>query len=208
MRGLAQKIVLVEGRATGVEIARSGGIETISARREVIIAASSINSPKLLMLSGIGPAAHLAEHGINVAADRPGVGQNLQDHLELYIQRAASQPISLYKYWNLLGKAWVGAQWLFARRGPGASNQFESAAFIRSAAGVDYPDLNITFCPLPCAMMDKLRLKAMGFRLMSALCVAHREARSLCGLAIRLSRQKFCSTICQAKRTGLIFERQ
>ena len=164
VRGLARKIVLVEGRATGVEIARSGGIETISARREVIIAASSINSPKLLMLSGIGPAAHLAEHGINVAADRPGVGQNLQDHLELYIQMAASQPISLYKYWNLLGKAWVGAQWLFARRGPGASNQFESAAFIRSAAGVDYPDLQYHFLPIAVRYDGQAAAEGHGFQ--------------------------------------------
>ncbi|MGB2407491.1 MAG: choline dehydrogenase [Paracoccaceae bacterium] len=164
VRGLARKIVLVEGRATGVEIARSGRIETISVRREVIIAASSINSPKLLMLSGIGPAAHLAEHGINVAADRPGVGQNLQDHLELYIQMAASQPISLYKYWNLLGKAWVGAQWLFARRGPGASNQFESAAFIRSAAGVDYPDLQYHFLPIAVRYDGQAAAEGHGFQ--------------------------------------------
>ena len=164
VRGLARKIVLVEGRATGVEIARWGRIETISARREVIIAASSINSPKLLMLSGIGPAAHLAEHGINVAADRPGVGQNLQDHLELYIQMAASQPISLYKYWNLLGKAWVGAQWLFARRGPGASNQFESAAFIRSAAGVDYPDLQYHFLPIAVRYDGQAAAEGHGFQ--------------------------------------------
>ena len=164
VRGLARKIVLVEGRATGVEIARSGRNETISARREVIIAASSINSPKLLMLSGIGPAAHLAEHGINVAADRPGVGQNLQDHLELYIQMAASQPISLYKYWNLLGKAWVGAQWLFARRGPGASNQFESAAFIRSAAGVDYPDLQYHFLPIAVRYDGQAAAEGHGFQ--------------------------------------------
>ena len=164
VRGLARKIVLVEGRATGVEIALSGRIETISARREVIIAASSINSPKLLMLSGIGPAAHLAEHGINVAADRPGVGQNLQDHLELYIQMAASQPISLYKYWNLLGKAWVGAQWLFARRGPGASNQFESAAFIRSAAGVDYPDLQYHFLPIAVRYDGQAAAEGHGFQ--------------------------------------------
>ena len=164
VHGLARKIVLVEGRATGVEIARSGRIETISARREVIIAASSINSPKLLMLSGIGPAAHLAEHGINVAADRPGVGQNLQDHLELYIQMAASQPISLYKYWNLLGKAWVGAQWLFARRGPGASNQFESAAFIRSAAGVDYPDLQYHFLPIAVRYDGQAAAEGHGFQ--------------------------------------------
>ena len=164
VRGLARKIVLVEGRATGVEIARSRRNETISARREVIIAASSINSPKLLMLSGIGPAAHLAEHGINVAADRPGVGQNLQDHLELYIQMAASQPISLYKYWNLLGKAWVGAQWLFARRGPGASNQFESAAFIRSAAGVDYPDLQYHFLPIAVRYDGQAAAEGHGFQ--------------------------------------------
>lgn len=164
IRGLARKIVLVEGRATGVEIARSGRIETILARREVIIAASSINSPKLLMLSGIGPAAHLAEHGIDVAADRPGVGQNLQDHLELYIQMAASQPISLYKYWNLLGKAWVGAQWLFARRGPGASNQFESAAFIRSAAGVEYPDLQYHFLPIAVRYDGQAAAEGHGFQ--------------------------------------------
>ena len=164
VRGLARKIVLVEGRATGVEIARSGRTETISARREVIIAASSINSPKLLMLSGIGPATHLAEHGIDVAADRPGVGQNLQDHLELYIQMAASQPISLYKYWNLLGKAWVGAQWLFARRGPGASNQFESAAFIRSAPGVEYPDLQYHFLPMAVRYDGQAAADGHGFQ--------------------------------------------
>ncbi len=164
VRGLARKIVLVEGRATGVEIVRSGRTETISARREVIIAASSINSPKLLMLSGIGPATHLAEHGIDVAADRPGVGQNLQDHLELYIQMAASQPISLYKYWNLLGKAWVGAQWLFARRGPGASNQFESAAFIRSAPGVEYPDLQYHFLPMAVRYDGQAAADGHGFQ--------------------------------------------
>jgi choline dehydrogenase len=87
------------------------------------------------MLSGIGPAAHLAEHGVGGLADRPGVGANLQDHLELYVQMSATQPVSLYRYWNLLGKAYVGARWLFTRTGPGASNQFESTGFIRSARG-------------------------------------------------------------------------
>ncbi len=101
----------------------------------MILAASSINSPKLLMLSGIGPAAHLAEHGIEVVADRPGVGANLQDHLELYMQYAARQPITLYKHWNLWGKARIGAQWLFTGPGLGASNQFEACGFIRSRAG-------------------------------------------------------------------------
>ncbi|WP_084861344.1 choline dehydrogenase [Salibaculum halophilum] len=143
--GLAAKLVIKEGRATGVKLTDG---RVISARAEVIVAASAINSPKLLMLSGIGPAAHLAEHGVAVVADRPGVGRNLQDHLELYVQMSARGRASLYKYWNLAGKAWVGAQWLFGRRGPGASNQFESCGFIRSRAGVAYPDIQFHFLPL------------------------------------------------------------
>ena len=115
---LARRVVIRDGRATGVEVERRGRIETIGADREVILAASSINSPKLLMLSGIGPARHLAEHGVPVIADRPGVGQNLQDHMELYIQQACTKPITLYRYWNLWGKAWVGLTWLLHARGP------------------------------------------------------------------------------------------
>ena len=127
----------------------------------MIVAASSINSPKLLMLSGIGPAAHLAEHGIEVIADRPGVGANLQDHLEVYMQFAAAQPITLYKYWNLLGKAWVGAQWLLTGKGLGASNQFEACAFIRVASRASIiPTSSITSCPSPCAMTARRRRRA------------------------------------------------
>ncbi|WP_171133508.1 MULTISPECIES: choline dehydrogenase [unclassified Ruegeria] len=148
VRGLAARVVMEHGRAVGVELIRGGRKEVIRARREVVLAASSINSPKLLMLSGIGPAAHLAEHGIKVVADRPGVGANLQDHLELYIQQASLQPITLYKYWNLISKGLIGAQWLFTKTGLGASNQFESAAFIRSAAGVEYPDIQYHFLPM------------------------------------------------------------
>ncbi|MGD1926080.1 MAG: choline dehydrogenase [Paracoccaceae bacterium] len=144
----ARKIVIDDGRATGVEIERGGQVETVTASKEVIVAASSINSPKLLMLSGIGPASHLAEHGIDVVADRPGVGQNLQDHLELYIQQACTQPITLFKHWNLFGKGMVGLKWLLTRKGPGASNQFESAAFLRSKPGVEYPDIQYHFLPL------------------------------------------------------------
>ena len=164
VRALAQRVVFRDGRAIGVEVLRAGRAEVIEAGAEVILAASSINSPKLLMLSGIGPAAHLAEHGIAVLADRPGVGQNLQDHLELYIQMAASQPVSLYRYWSLLGKAWVGAQWLLARRGPGASNQFESAGFIRSAAGVEYPDIQFHFLPIAVRYDGKVAAEGHGFQ--------------------------------------------
>ncbi len=85
---------------------------------------------------------------MEVQADRQGVGQNLQDHLELYIQMAASQPVTLYKHWKLFSKVLIGAQWLFTKTGLGASNQFESAAFIRSAAGVEYPDIQYHFLPI------------------------------------------------------------
>ncbi|MFO7772076.1 MAG: choline dehydrogenase [Roseovarius gahaiensis] len=164
VRGLVRRVVIEEGRAVGVEMLRKGQREVVRARAEVILAASSINSPKLLMLSGIGPAAHLADHGIDVVADRPGVGGNLQDHLEVYIQMAASQPITLFKYWNLAGKAWVGAQWLFGKRGPGASNQFESCGFIRSDAGVDYPDVQFHFLPIAVRYDGKAAAEGHGFQ--------------------------------------------
>ncbi|MCH2248449.1 MAG: choline dehydrogenase [Cognatishimia sp.] len=164
VRGLACRVVTDEGRATGVEIERNGRKEVIHASGEVILAASSLNSPKLLMLSGIGPAAHLAEHGIDVVADRPGVGQNLQDHLELYLQMASKQPITLYKYWNLFGKALIGAQWLFTKTGLGASNQFESAAFIRSKAGVQYPDIQYHFLPIAVRYDGKVAAEGHGFQ--------------------------------------------
>ena len=163
-RAFARRVVIEEGRAVGVEVERGGKIEVIRANREVILSASSINSPKLLMLSGIGPAAHLAEHGIEVVADRPGVGQNLQDHLEFYFQYASKPPITLYKYWNLLGKAWVGAQWLFTKTGLGASNQFESAAFIRSDKGVDYPDIQYHFLPIAVRYDGQAAAEGHGFQ--------------------------------------------
>ncbi|MGJ8625759.1 MAG: choline dehydrogenase [Sulfitobacter sp.] len=164
IRALAQRIVIEDGRAIGVEVSRGGKIEIIKADREVVLAASSINSPKLLMLSGIGPAAHLAEHGIEVVADRPGVGQNLQDHLEMYIQMAASQPITLYKHWNLLSKAVIGAQWLFTKTGMGASNQFESAAFVRSKPGVPYPDIQYHFLPIAVRYDGQAAAEGHGFQ--------------------------------------------
>lgn len=164
IRALARRVVITDGRATGVEIERAGKIEVVTANREVIIAASSINTPKILMLSGVGPAAHLAEHGIPVVADRPGVGANLQDHLELYLQFASKQPVTLYKYWNLLGKAMIGAQWLFTGKGLGASNQFEACAFIRSKAGVEYPDIQYHFLPIAVRYDGKAAAEGHGFQ--------------------------------------------
>ncbi|MEM9431750.1 MAG: choline dehydrogenase [Pseudomonadota bacterium] len=161
VRGLARRVLIDEGRATGVDVV---GVGTVRARAEVILSASSFNTPKLLMLSGVGPAGHLAAHGIEVLADRPGVGQNLQDHLELYIQMAAAEPVTLYRYWNLLGKAYVGARWLLTKTGPGASNQFESAAFIRSRAGIPYPDIQYHFLPLAVRYDGQAAAEGHGFQ--------------------------------------------
>ena len=164
IRGLATKIIIENSQATGVEYTQGNKKSVLSASKEVIISASAINSPKLLLLSGIGPAAELKSKGITVVANRPGVGKNLQDHLELYIQMASKKPVSLYKYWNLTGKAWVGLRWFISKSGPGASNQFESAAFIRSKAGVEYPDIQYHFLPLAVRYDGKLPVKGHGFQ--------------------------------------------
>ena len=164
VRGFARRVVFEGERATGVEIERGGRIETLRANKEVILAASSINSPKLLMLSGIGDGAHLAEHGIEVLADRPGVGANLQDHLELYIQQACTQPITLYSKLNLVSKALIGAEWLFLKSGDGATNHFESAAFLRSKAGIDYPDIQYHFLPVAIRYDGKAPAEGHGFQ--------------------------------------------
>jgi choline dehydrogenase len=164
VRGLVTRVVVDEGRAVGVEVMQGGKTQVVRARREVVLAASSINSPKLLMLSGIGAGAHLSEHGIKVLADRPGVGANLQDHLELYIQMASKQPITLYKHWNLFSKAMIGAQWLFTKTGLGASNQFESAAFVRSSAGVAYPDIQYHFLPMAVRYDGQAAAEGHGFQ--------------------------------------------
>ena len=164
VRADARRVVMEGRRAVGVEVLRRGRVETVRARREVILSASAINTPKLLMLSGIGPADHLRAHGIDVVADRMGVGANLQDHLEVWVQYAATQPVTLFRYWNLLGKAWVGALWMLTGTGPGASNQFESCAFIRSAPGIDYPDIQYHFLPLAVRYDGKGAVKGHGFQ--------------------------------------------
>nr|WP_295469167.1 choline dehydrogenase [Mesorhizobium sp.] len=164
LKGLARRVVIENQRATGVEIQVGAEIEVVKAKREVVLASSSINSPKLLMLSGIGPAAHLDEHGIDVVADRPGVGQNLQDHMELYIQQEATQPITLYSVLNPFSKALIGARWLFWGDGLGATNHFEAAAFVRSKAGVDYPDIQYHFLPAAMRYDGRSAAKSHGFQ--------------------------------------------
>ena len=161
---LARRIIIKNQRAVGVEVQRGNDVYVIHAHREIILAASAINSPKLLMLSGIGPAAQIKKVGVDVIANRPGVGQNLQDHLELYIQQACTQPITLFKYWNLLGKMRVGLEWILNKSGPGASNAFESCAFLRSKPGVRYPDIQYHFLPIAVRYDGKAAIKGHGFQ--------------------------------------------
>jgi len=164
VKGFARRVVIENQRATGVEIEANKQIQVVKARREVIVAASSINSPKILMLSGIGPGAHLQENGIQVVADRPGVGRNLQDHMELYIQQESTKPITLNSVLNPFSKALIGAQWLFFRTGLGATNHFEAAAFVRSQACVDYPDIQYHFIPAAVRYDGKAAAKSHGFQ--------------------------------------------
>ncbi len=163
--GFVRRVVFDGKKAVGVELQARGKTEQLRAGKEVIISASSINSPRLLMLSGIGDETHLKSHGIDVIEHRPGVGQNLQDHLELYFQVECKQPITLYSKLNLFSKAMIGARWLFLKSGLGASNHFESAAFIRSAAGVDYPDIQYHFLPVAIRYDGKSAAPGHGFQM-------------------------------------------
>ncbi len=163
VRGLVARVVVRDGRARGVELSRRGRSEVVAARAEVILCAAPFNSPKLLMLSGIGPAEELRRHGIEVLADRPGVGANLQDHMEVYVQMAGRGRVGLHRHWSPWGKAAVGARWLLTRSGPGASNQFEAVAFLRSRAGVEWPDVQFHFLPL--AVRYDGRGAANGFQI-------------------------------------------
>ncbi|MCO6186759.1 choline dehydrogenase [Rhizobium sp. L1K21] len=163
-RCLARRIVFEGKRAVGVEVERNGKIEIVRANKEVVVSASSFNSPKLLMLSGIGPAQHLQEMGIEVIADRPGVGANLQDHMEYYFQQVSTKPVSLYSWLPWFWQGVAGAQWLLTKSGLGSSNQFESCAFVRSAPGVRQPDIQFHFLPVAISYDGKAAAKSHGFQ--------------------------------------------
>ncbi|MDF1791783.1 MAG: choline dehydrogenase [Thalassobaculaceae bacterium] len=144
---LADRVMIENGRAVGVAYSSRGISREAWARREVILAAGSVGSPTILQRSGIGPADALKRHGISVIADRPGVGGNLQDHLEVYFQFRCTQPLSLNRHLSLWRKGLIGARWLLFRTGLGATNHFESCAFIRSRAGLEWPDIQYHFLP-------------------------------------------------------------
>lgn len=155
--------VLFEGqRAIGVSVERRGALQTIRAEREVILCGGAINSPQLLQLSGIGPVDLLTRQNIPVLVDAPEVGRNLQDHLCIYIKHRCLTQDSLASRLTLFGKAKIGAEWLFLRSGPGASNQFEVGGFIRSRPGIEHPDLQYHFLPIAVGYEHKDGSGAIG----------------------------------------------
>ena len=157
--------LLFDGRrATGLAYRRGGTMQQAKARREVILAAGAVNSPHLLKLSGIGPGAELRQHGIDVVHDLHGVGENLQDHLEFYFQVVCRQPITLFASTGLFAKAMIGLRWLARRDGLGATNHFEAGGFIRSRAGVAYPDIQYHFLPLAISYDGKSLATQHGFQ--------------------------------------------
>jgi choline dehydrogenase len=137
------RVVFDGTRAVGVAV----GEEIIRAK-EVILCGGAINSPQLLQLSGVGNAHELEALGVDVVHDLPGVGENLQDHLEVYVQYACTQPVSVQPALKTWKRPLIGAQWLFLRSGPGATNHFEAGGFVRSNEDVDYPNLMFHFLPL------------------------------------------------------------
>jgi choline dehydrogenase len=161
---LATRLLFEGRRAVGVAYRRGNEEHIARARREVIVSAGPIQSPKLLMLSGVGPAQELSRHGIAVIHDLPGVGENLQDHLEFYFQLACTQPVTLYAHTGALRKALVGLRWLLTKGGLGASNQFETGGFIRSRAGVRYPNIQYHFLPMAVSYDGSSLAQEHGFQ--------------------------------------------
>ncbi len=165
MKGVLTRKVLLDGKkATGIEYQQGGSIKTATARKEVILSAGSIGSPQLLQLSGIGPAKVLQDAGVEVVQDLPGVGENLQDHLEVYFQYHCKQPISLNSKLGLISKGMIGTRWILFKDGLGATNHFESCAFIRSREGLKWPNIQYHFLPAAMRYDGQAAFDGHGFQ--------------------------------------------
>jgi choline dehydrogenase len=161
---VVQRVIFEGRRATGVQFHAGGQAQVVKAALEVIVSAGSIMSPAILKRSGIGPAGELQDLGIPVVHAASQVGENLMDHLELYVQMECTQPVTLFPTQSLLGKARIGMQWLAAKRGLGATNHFESGGHIRSRAGIVYPDIQYHFLPLAISYDGQTLAKGHGFQ--------------------------------------------
>jgi choline dehydrogenase len=161
---MATRVIFEGRRASGIEYSHDGATHRVNARAEVILSGGPINSPQLLKLSGVGPGAELQALGLPVVHDLPGVGENLQDHLEFYFQVACKEPITLYSSINLWSRALIGARWLLRKDGLGATNHFETCGFIRSRGGIRYPDIQYHFLPMAVAYDGSTLAQEHGFQ--------------------------------------------
>ncbi len=201
-RAMATRILLEGRKAIGVEYVQGGETRQVFARRDVVLSASTINSPAILQRSGIGPAAVLKDAGVGVIHDLPGVGGNLQDHLEVYFQLRSLQPITLNSRLGLLSKGRIGLEWLLFGTGLGATNHFESCGFIRSRAGIEYPDIQYHFLPAAMRYDGRTAFAGHGFQVhvgpMRSKSRGHVRIRS----PIPTSNPASNSTICRMGMTG------
>ncbi|MFI4891189.1 MAG: choline dehydrogenase [Steroidobacterales bacterium] len=163
-QALATRIVFDGRRARALEYRRGGKTHAVDVGKELILCCGPINSPQLLKLSGVGPAAELRQLDIPVVHDLPGVGENLQDHLEFYFQVACKEPITLYSSIKPLAKLLIGMRWMLRHDGLGATNHFETCGFIRSRAGIEYPDIQYHFLPMAVAYDGSALAKEHGFQ--------------------------------------------
>ena len=163
-QAVVRRVRMQSGRAVGVDMQVKGEILQVVANKEVLLCAGAINSPQLLMLSGIGSPQDLKAVGVEPLVDIPGVGQNLMDHLEVYVQQSCVQPISLHKHLGLLGRAKIGIQWLTKRSGLGATNHFEVGGFIRSDSSQLQPDIQFHFLPTAMTYDGSAKARGHGFQ--------------------------------------------
>ncbi|MGF1749698.1 choline dehydrogenase [Vibrio cionasavignyae] len=161
---VTRRVLLQDKQAVGVEIENNGSVESLYVNKEVLLCAGSVGSVQLLQLSGIGPKQVLERAGIDVEVDLPGVGENLQDHLEIYFQYACHQPITLNSKLGLISKGLIGTRWVLRRDGLGATNHFESCAFIRSRAGLKWPNLQYHFLPAAMRYDGQAAFSGHGFQ--------------------------------------------
>jgi len=161
---LTHKVLFDGKNATGIEYSKEGSVEQALASKEVILSAGSIGSPQLLQLSGVGPANVLKQANVPLVHDLPGVGENLQDHLEVYFQYYCKQPVSLNSKLDLISKGMIGTRWILFKNGLGATNHFESCAFIRSRAGLKAPNIQYHFLPAAMRYDGQAAVKGHGFQ--------------------------------------------
>ncbi|MBL8779890.1 MAG: choline dehydrogenase [Alphaproteobacteria bacterium] len=181
VEALITRVIIEDGRAVGIEYRQNGQLHQVRARREVILSCGAIGTPQVLMLSGIGDAEYLRRFDIPVVADLPGVGQNLQDHLDVNIQYTCTQPVTLYaQVSSPLKMARIGAQYVFLGSGPGRSQGLEAGAFIKSRPELDAPDLQLHLINAPFSDHGRKQLKMHAFGL--HMCALRPESRGHIGL--------------------------